>query len=218
MESGRLQPDVIRAKLRAAEQLRNAERGRINQLRHDLLAFHPKYRRFVLTTWALMVFLAIGLIIGVALEGPGLIATGIICGVPICVIRRHEHVAMVSALQSELRPRFEVLDGEQRASDHVFALARCEYDQSCELCLTYPPDWKNRRDEALARDGYRCTQCRWPEGAKRRSRELHVHHVVAISESGTHVLSNLVTLCHICHRKVDSKHRIVRKSSRPKFH
>lgn len=218
METGRLQPDVIRAKLRAAEQVRDAERGRIRQLRHDLLAFDPKYRRFVLATWILMILLAIGLIVGVALEGPDFIGAGIICSVPICLIRRREHVAMESAIRSELTPRFEVLDGEQRTSDHAFALARSEYDQNCELCLTYPPDWKNRRGEVLARDWYRCTKCRWPEGAKRHSRELHVHHNVAISESGTHALSNLVTLCHICHRKVDSKHRIVRKTPRPKFH
>lgn len=94
-------------------------------------------------------------------------------------------------------------------------LVRKEYSQawiqSSEEHVGIPPDWSNRRDQVLARDGYKCTKCGYPEGFKRKSRELHVHHIVHISDGGDNRMSNLITLCHICHRNVDKHHRVVRK-------
>jgi len=80
----------------------------------------------------------------------------------------------------------------------------------------YPPDWSQRRSAVLSRDGNKCLQCGYPDGFKRRSRELHVHHRVPVSRGGTHSLDNLVTLCHICHRGLDSAHSGVRKMRAPR--
>lgn len=59
----------------------------------------------------------------------------------------------------------------------------------------YPADWPSRSAEVRKRDGYACVRC----GA---TRELHVHHRVALSDGGTHDLTNLVTLCSRCHALV----------------
>jgi 5-methylcytosine-specific restriction endonuclease McrA len=59
-------------------------------------------------------------------------------------------------------------------------------------------------------------KCNYPEGFKRRSRELHVHHIVPRSEGGTDALSNLVTLCHVCHRKNGENHCRVKKLNKAK--
>jgi 5-methylcytosine-specific restriction endonuclease McrA len=53
-------------------------------------------------------------------------------------------------------------------------------------------DWRNVRDEALARDGYRCIECRGREN-------LDVHHIKSRRKGGTDALENLVTLCEKCH-------------------
>lgn len=81
---------------------------------------------------------------------------------------------------------------------------------------TYPPDMEYRRELAKERDNYSCTKCRYPEGFKRRSRQLHVHHKIPVSRGGTHELENLITLCHICHREVDASHSRVRRTPAPR--
>ena len=65
----------------------------------------------------------------------------------------------------------------------------------------YPPDWGYRKMTVRERDGQQCTQCGWPTGVTRKVRQLHVHHKKLRSQGGNHALSNLVTLCDICHRK-----------------
>src|SRR5207249_9025812 len=76
-----------------------------------------------------------------------------------------------------------------------------EWDAYCVNFTGYPPDWKYRVMVVLERDGHTCTQCGWPDGVKRKVRKLHVHHVERHSRGGDHALSNLVTLCDICHGK-----------------
>ncbi len=107
---------------------------------------------------------------------------------------------------------------EQKASlaERQIARIKHRYQQfktdHCDRINGYPPDWKERRKKVLRRDNNQCTQCGWsPLSAKRRTRQLHVHHITAISDGGTNELTNLVTLCHICHRGVDKKHAYVRK-------
>ncbi len=90
---------------------------------------------------------------------------------------------------------------------------RAERDRQWLHHPTYPPDWDQRRAEVLESDGYACTSCGWPEGFRRKARELHVHHVTPLSEGGDHSASNLTTLCHICHRGIDSRHNRVRRTS-----
>jgi len=58
----------------------------------------------------------------------------------------------------------------------------------------YPPDWKYRSAEVRQRDGDRCRVSGCPSiGSK------HVHHLRAISNGGSHALSNLITLCEFHH-------------------
>jgi 5-methylcytosine-specific restriction endonuclease McrA len=88
------------------------------------------------------------------------------------------------------------------------------WDSACENFETYPPDWEKRREDVLQRDGYKCTKCGYPKGFKRRSRDLHVHHIIPLYKGGSNSLSNLTTLCHICHRNIDKKHSRIRKISK----
>lgn len=86
-----------------------------------------------------------------------------------------------------------------------------EWHSTCETFEGYPPDWDERCSRVKSRDGHKCTECGYPVGLRRRTRELHIHHITPISEGGTNELDNLITLCHICHRGVNSKHRAVRR-------
>ena len=76
-----------------------------------------------------------------------------------------------------------------------------EWDAYCVNYTGYPPDWKYRVMVVLERDQHTCTQCGWPNWVKRKVRHLHVHHVERHSRGGDHALSNLITLCDICHSK-----------------
>ena len=64
----------------------------------------------------------------------------------------------------------------------------------------YPPDWPWRKKDVKTRDRESCSKCGWPAGVSRRKRNLHVHHRVSLARGGNNSLTNLTTLCHICHR------------------
>jgi 5-methylcytosine-specific restriction endonuclease McrA len=65
--------------------------------------------------------------------------------------------------------------------------------------------WENEREwdrlstEVKERDGYKCTVCgaTMPE-----AKQLHAHHIVPKSKGGKDELSNLTTLCILCHAEV----------------
>lgn len=67
----------------------------------------------------------------------------------------------------------------------------------------YGDDWETTRRAILVRDRYTCQdrRCgvRWPPPMHGK---LHVHHVQPLSRGGTNAHSNLLTLCHPCHRRV----------------
>jgi DEAD/DEAH box helicase domain-containing protein len=67
----------------------------------------------------------------------------------------------------------------------------------------YGPNWAAQRDEARARDGYRCQAC----GVLEQGRSHHVHHKTPFrtfaSYRQANELSNLVTLCPRCHHRVE---------------
>ncbi len=77
--------------------------------------------------------------------------------------------------------------------------------------LDYGPDWPEIREQMLARDEHRCRLC----GAEAQaSRPLEVHHVTplrsylaqhphAMALRLAHAPRNLLTLCPVCHRKVE---------------
>jgi 5-methylcytosine-specific restriction endonuclease McrA len=65
----------------------------------------------------------------------------------------------------------------------------------------YPSDWPKLRVRVYRRDDYQCQSC-GAEGGNKSDNELHAHHIVPISDDGTHNISNLLTLCKECHSKV----------------
>lgn len=52
--------------------------------------------------------------------------------------------------------------------------------------------WRNLRDQALDRDGHRCTQCGL-------NQNLDAHHIRPKHKGGKSTLENLITLCERCH-------------------
>ena len=61
-----------------------------------------------------------------------------------------------------------------------------------DLWLTYPPDWEERRQNAIATSRF-CSRC----GTDNR---LQVHHQRPVGQGGTHKPANLVVLCRSCHQ------------------
>lgn len=72
----------------------------------------------------------------------------------------------------------------------------------------YGPGWPRMRDLARARDGFRCQVCGLPESAKAH----HVHHKIPFRMFDTieqaNQLSNLITVCNSCHRKIETAVRV----------
>ena len=68
----------------------------------------------------------------------------------------------------------------------------------------YGSDWTQQRDRARSRDEFRCQVCGLEEG----DREHHVHHKTPFrqfdSPKAANQISNLVTLCPSCHRRVET--------------
>lgn len=56
--------------------------------------------------------------------------------------------------------------------------------------------FENTKAMVLNRDNYTCQCCK----GKHRDSKLEVHHIVFRSQSGSNEESNLVTLCHTCHK------------------
>ena len=72
----------------------------------------------------------------------------------------------------------------------------------------YGPNWARQRDLARARDGFRCQVCGAPEIEKSH----HVHHKIPFrmfeSAEQANQLSNLITLCNACHKRVETAVRV----------
>jgi DEAD/DEAH box helicase domain-containing protein len=72
----------------------------------------------------------------------------------------------------------------------------------------YGPNWSSQRDQARARDQYRCQIC----GAPEQGRSHDVHHKIPFrtfdSYRQANQLANLVTLCRPCHRRAETAVRV----------
>ena len=72
----------------------------------------------------------------------------------------------------------------------------------------YGPNWESQKNQARARDSFRCQVCNLLE----HERAHHVHHKKPFRLFSSYVvanqLNNLVTLCPTCHRRVESAIRI----------
>lgn len=64
------------------------------------------------------------------------------------------------------------------------------------------PDYgfENTKAMVLNRDSYTCQCCK----GKHKDSKLEVHHIVFHSQSGSDEASNLITLCHTCHKALHS--------------
>lgn len=58
--------------------------------------------------------------------------------------------------------------------------------------------YKNLRKDVFDRDGNKCVECS-------KDSELQIHHIIPVKEKVDHSLSNLITLCKICHQAKHSK-------------
>jgi len=61
----------------------------------------------------------------------------------------------------------------------------------------YRLEWKNLREFVLERDNYTCQDCH----TQLMDIGLEVHHSIPLYSKGSNKESNLITLCHKCHKK-----------------
>lgn len=82
----------------------------------------------------------------------------------------------------------------------------------------YGSNWQEQRSKAKRRDGHECRVCGLSNRAHERRHEegLHVHHIVPrrrflyrgrLDDELANRLSNLVTLCRVCHPKMEGEPR-----------
>lgn len=60
----------------------------------------------------------------------------------------------------------------------------------------YTENWDDIRKKVYKRDGHKCVMC----GKKGK---LHAHHIVPVRVSKNNSLSNLVSVCEKCHRRLE---------------
>jgi len=106
------------------------------------------------------------------------------------------HIKLCEVCGSQLVDRRRSRTCSNRCTEIYWRRVReAERNDNCR-----PYFWNIFRDEALKRDGHRCTQC----GSKD---DLEVHHRVPIAAGGTNAEDNLTTLCHTCHVAIHAEER-----------
>ena len=63
------------------------------------------------------------------------------------------------------------------------------------------PEWRQKEQERMAFDGYRCVMCHKPAKACKRQ-PLQCHHVTYERLGHENVYWDLVTLCGTCHKRL----------------
>ncbi|MGB9880489.1 MAG: Zn-binding domain-containing protein, partial [Anaerolineae bacterium] len=97
-------------------------------------------------------------------------------------------------------------------SEKVVTAMRDLGDWTIAPIISYGPNWAIQRQRARERDGYRCRHCGLPEAP---GREHDVHHIRPFrtfdyrpgqneNYLAANDLSNLITLCPECHRRLES--------------
>lgn len=75
----------------------------------------------------------------------------------------------------------------------------------------YGPNWSNVRETCIERDFGRCRSCRMDRDKhkKKFGTDIHVHHKTPLrtfdGPEKANKLSNLITLCVVCHRTIESE-------------
>ena len=125
---------------------------------------------------------------------PAAASAGIMVVLWLCSGLAHWYAARARCMPPPLEPapKADLLSGKPKLifDDSAQSPGSPQFDKY----QGYPPDWEQRRQACLARDGYVCRLC----GSSDRS---NVHHVWPVSFSSTHTLQNLISLCHMCHFK-----------------
>jgi len=119
----------------------------------------------------------------------------------------------------------EKLQQHIERADNNFCKADCHYDWLRENAPAgpehhqyepnstsryYGPNWKAQRKKARERDAYICQRCGMSDSAHKDTYdcELNVHHITPWDEfddpNKRNALTNLITLCARCHRKIES--------------
>lgn len=57
----------------------------------------------------------------------------------------------------------------------------------------YPANWEEIREEVIEENNHECIGC------QRTSTPLEIHHVIPVSQGGSHAKSNLEPVCPDCH-------------------
>lgn len=68
---------------------------------------------------------------------------------------------------------------------------------------TYPENWRQICAEKKAEVGNKCQRC--PS-----TKELDVHHIIPLSRGGNNLKTNLIVLCHTCHKKRHHNNRFMK--------
>lgn len=94
---------------------------------------------------------------------------------------------------------------KQCRAQHILGENNPAYRHGLGRHIYYGSNWKSQRRKAIKRDGGKCRIC---GKTPKRSRLLHVHHITPASNfkerNKANKLSNLITVCHRCHKRVES--------------
>lgn len=71
-----------------------------------------------------------------------------------------------------------------------------KYESAKDKKKLYTENWDTIRKRVYQRDGHRCVMCG-------RKGKLHAHHIIPVRISHDNSMSNLVSVCGTCHRKLE---------------
>ena len=91
---------------------------------------------------------------------------------------------------------FKVLD-----ENNCPELTKQKLSKLWDVLPYYPPDWPIRKWIVKHREGYKCYQC-GKDLYYQKEGVGEVHHILPLSTGGTNQISNLIFLCHNCHKKL----------------
>jgi 5-methylcytosine-specific restriction endonuclease McrA len=113
------------------------------------------------------------------------------------------------ATQERIRREKAMLSQRLESTRNNTAVLKTRRRELFDVWTTYPPDWDDRRDLVGDRDEYCCSEC----GV---GNMLHLHHVRALHDGGTHRIENLILLCAHCHSQVHGGATFKEKWERPR--
>lgn len=112
---------------------------------------------------------------------------------------QHELANFEASYQAALGPWLNRLAANPDNKSKMFKLIRAErrglIHRTRPVSWGYPSKWSEVARKIRELDNYSCVLC----GAQ--DLELHVHHLVYLSNFGTHRKQNLMTLCRQCHEE-----------------